>query len=253
MSVIKLEYNSKEYDYLLAAFREISGVKDLNPFDFNYTRKDVEIYELLSEVYSKSCSILSGAGLPTTKLVVMKGDDGQDGHAITLGEEVYTFINLTAYSKHLERKGFDLIAHLIHEMLHGAHYTINADFCPIKTFKKSNPILTHSLVEGIATYVSNKLYPEGENYWFGFLKDDDLKSWIKNCEGYYKNDISSLGDESYSDEQKVNLLSLKSFTPEDMVQGRRAYFCISNCFNDHGIAIEKLLRMSFNELSRLLV
>ncbi len=251
-SISLLEKESSDYSNILNTFRVVTKNPLYNPFKFDYKDSEKMVFTELKTIYHEVCSLLQKNKLPLTRLIGLIADGNQDGHALYLKDEVITFIDFKAYLSHLERNNFDNFSHLLHEMLHGAHYSINRKLSPSNLIAEEDILLAKSFVEGVAVFLAQKLHESGDNYWFGYLNDETKQKWIEHSENNYENDLSALSTGQYSEEQKINLLSLKSFSEEDIFKGRRAYYVVSKFLNGKNILIEDILRFSLVDFQNLI-
>ena len=204
-SVSLLNSESTDLSSLLKAFRYINKNPAYNPFEFNYTKQEISAFNSLKTAYSESLDLLEQNKLPTSRLICLKADGNQDGHALYLENEAITFIDLKVYVHHLNQGGFDQFSHLLHEMLHASHYTLNKNLSPSALINKENPLLAKSLAEGVAVSLAENLSPQKDNFWFGYLDNELKEAWARNAEKYYKNDLHALKTGEYSKEQEINL------------------------------------------------
>lgn len=249
MNTYLLKENSKEHKNFKLAFNTL-GMTSI--FDFSYTKEETGLLDKLKIDHSKICDILERNKFQKTELILLKANGNQDGHAIKLKNKIVTFLDLKTYLYYLNQKKFDKYSHLLHEMIHGSHYSVNPDLEPTNLKYKDN-LLAKSLVEGTAVYISNKLNPSGDNYWFNFLDNTDIREWIHNCKKFYHQDLISLSNNKYSSEQKINLLNYSNSSgKEGLLYGRRAYYSVSAFFNILSLNIKEILSLTPESFKKLL-
>lgn len=73
---------------------------------------------------------------------------------------------------------------MTHEMLHPIHYSLNPDFYRGNYRTVEEKYLKLLFSEGIATHFSYVISEEKleDTYWFGYLEQEQVWDWIKNCE-----------------------------------------------------------------------
>ena len=104
------------------------------------------VFSELKTIYHEVSSLLRKNNLPSTRLICLIADGSQDGHVLYLKDEAITFIDFKAYLNHLERDNFDKFSHLLHEMLHGTHYSINRKFSPSDLIAEEDILFAKSFV-----------------------------------------------------------------------------------------------------------
>ena len=243
-----LKENSKEHKNFKLAFNMV-GISSI--FDFSYTKEETALLDKLKIDHSKICDILERNKLQKTELILLKANGNQDGHAIKLNNKIVTFLDFKAYLYFTKQKKWDEYSHLLHEMIHGSHYSVNPDLEPT-TLKYKDKFLAKSLVEGACVYISSKLNPSGDNYWFNFLNKADIREWIHNCKKLYHQDLLSLSHSNYTSEQKTNLLGLNSSSKKNLLYARRAYYSVSTFFNTLSLNIKDILSLTPESFKKLL-
>ncbi len=243
-----LKENSQEHKNFKLIFNAL-GITSV--FDFSYTKEETALLDKLKIDHSKICDILERNKLQKTELILLKATENYDGHAVKLKNKIVTFLDFKAYLYNLKQKKFDKYSHLLHEMIHGSHYSVNPDLEPT-TLKYKDKLLAQALVEGTSVYISSKLNPSGDNYWFNFLDNADIRKWIRNCKKLYHQDLISLSHSNYTSEQKTNLLSLNSRSKKDLLCGRRAYYSVSTFLNTLSLNIKDILLLTPESFKKLL-
>ncbi len=251
-SISLLNRESNDFSCFLKAFRSIAKDPSYNPFRFDYTQQDQIVLKDLESVYFKVVDLLEKNKFSISRLICLRGDGNQDGHALHLENEVVTFIDFKAYLHHLDKKKFDKFSHLLHEMLHASHYSLNKMLCPTALVDGGDTLFAKSLVEGIAVFLAQKLNPQGDNFWFGYLNNELKQKWIKNAEKYYLEDLQALCSGKYSKEQEVNLLSLKDFSDHEIIRGRRSYYVVSKFLKDQNLTPENVMTLSLSKFRVLI-
>lgn len=123
-------------------------------------------------------------------VITFFGDCSYDGHGILIDGKPYVFFDLNAVIPRIDFYNFT--AFITHEMLHPIHYSLNPNFYRRNYRTVEEKYLKLLLAEGIATHLSYVISKEKieDTYWFGYLKPDEVRDWIKNCEKM-KNDIGT--------------------------------------------------------------
>lgn len=204
-------------------------------FSFDYTSVESQLKSSLKDVYLRCTKLLAMYDLNVSDVILVRANGGQDGHAITLDQEVVTFLDLVAYMTHWNNKNFDYFSHLLHEMLHASHYKCNPAFDPLSLRNSKYILGVKSAIEGISVYCCRKLNPLMDNYWFGLLGNEELNMWIDTCEKNFSKDIEAIKTNNYSKNQELNLLGVKSKSAEDLISGRRAYYQISKALEQANV------------------
>lgn len=245
-----LAENSPEHIAFVKTFKKLGADEDI--FSFDYTSEELNQRAILETVYLDCSTLLSQNDLFVSDLILLRANGNQDGHALTLGSSVVTFFDLVAYIVHIQSTHFDNFSHLLHEMFHASHYKMNYSLDPLSLTNCKNLLGVKSIIEGVCVYSCNKINPDGDNYWFGFLEKEELDKWVQNCEQYYLSDIQAIKTNDYSNEQKVNLLGLNSFSHEDRILGRRAYYQVSKALDESNLEVSHLIQMSFDEILEII-
>lgn len=250
-NIALLERNSDLHYQLEEIFQSLGrGSKPIFSFDYTETQRSLVLQ--LSEEYLKCSKLLEDSGLHSSKLILLKGDGSQDGHALRVKGGAVTFLDLSVYMGHLKNSDFDRYSHLLHEMIHGAHYHMNSAVSPLSLLEQQDRLGTQSIIEGVCVYIAKRLNPLVDNYWFNYLGDVKLMEWKESCLDHYENDLNAIKSGQYSKEQTVNLIGCQSFKINDLVAGRRSYYCISKSLERSDLAPSGLMALTVDEIRDLI-
>lgn len=174
-------------------FREYFRLFNTNTNFMKDTSQLMQTYSL--QDISDTVSFLESLALEMIKLININlnreidlgiitffGDCSYDGHGILIDGKPYVFFDLNAIIPRLDVYNFRVF--IIHEMLHSIHYHLNPDFYRENYRLVEEKYLKLMLAEGIATHLSFLISKEKveDAYWFGYLKQDQVWDWIRNCE-----------------------------------------------------------------------
>ena len=248
METIILKKDSKQLPYLLNFYDKMLGSSNKDNFTFKYFQDDKDVIDRLQKDYKKASDLLSINQFPVTDLIIFKGPGINDGHAVKICNKIYTFIDLNLYKHHLGIGNFDRFGHLVHELCHGVHYSLSEGFEPHQVMNYKDTILINILAEGMAVLLSQDLLDNNDNFWWGFILEEDKLQWIQNCEHSFHDDCQAILNSKYTTEQKVYLLGFKEFKKEDYLKGRRSYYHGYKLLKSTNQSIKYLLNLSPKQL-----
>lgn len=117
-------------------------------------------------------------GVPLPPIVLFVGQGTSDGHAFYDGARLVVWIPIETYETKTQMQVF-----LLHEILHGLHYTTRPEFY-FKNAREKRHIGRQIITEGIATYLTKYILnvDNATALWADYLPKSKSDSWLKECE-----------------------------------------------------------------------
>lgn len=178
----------------------------------------------ISKTYEECRLLLEQNDLAIPDLTLLTGPGHFDGHAIPFEGKGYSFLDLSLISSHYQNKAFDKKSHLIHELIHGIHYSYSPQFSLFNTKENTFRLLNRAIAEGVATFFTGQIMPDADRYWFGFIPDELKARWESVCRHRFKDDLNLLVNSNFSESLEQQFFSLIDFDEDSITHGRRAYF-----------------------------
>ncbi len=105
------------------------------------------------------------------------GNGSANGHAFLDSDGLIAWFAIECYESELEAKVF-----VMHELIHALHYATRPEFA-FETIEQKNLISRQLITEGIATYLTKRLWnlSDEKALWADTLPDAQLRSWMMAC------------------------------------------------------------------------
>ena len=144
----------------------------------------------ISKTYEECRVLFEQNDLAIPDLTLLTGPGHFDGHAIPFEGKGCSFLDLSLISDHYQNIAFDKKSHLIHELIHGVHYSYSPQFSLFETKKNSLRLFNRAIAEGVATFFTGQILPDADRYWFGFIPYKLKTRWEAVCRDRFKEDLN---------------------------------------------------------------
>ncbi|MCO4782726.1 MAG: hypothetical protein KC646_10420 [Candidatus Cloacimonetes bacterium] len=201
------------------AYAKISNIKVDDVDLVNPDKQHEDLIAKITRSYNQAKEVLESYKLTCPDLLLFLGPSYFDGHSVVFNKNnAITFLDLEVIDYHYQCSGFMPLVHMVHELIHSLHYSMNKPFALQNIGNDKYNLLRHCISEGLATYYSRVMTQDKfDSYWFGLFPKDDVSHWLEDCEDQFRADLQLVLQNEMSVEDQ--LFSVES----NEVSWRRAY------------------------------
>ncbi len=121
---------------------------------------------------------------PMPRCVVFIGEGSYDGMGLIMKDLPHFFVDLSLVQARLsESSSFQLEIFLIHEALHGIHFSTSSEFYPRYYDTETDKYHRRMMTEGICAYLSARILGKTMEsaLWLGLVDDGVIHHWMGHC------------------------------------------------------------------------